>query len=63
MRYPTPKHRNILHLQADMKSGAGSHKVAQRPGPSAEEWDFETDERDLLPASDYFEKLDTSKWK
>lgn len=43
MKYPAPKHRNILHLQADMKSGAGSHKVARQPGPSVEEWDEERD--------------------
>jgi hypothetical protein len=37
----TPKHRNIVHLHASMKSGAGAHPMARKPGPSVEEWDDE----------------------
>ena len=39
MKTPTPKHRAIIHLAADMRKGAGAHPMAQKPGPSADEWD------------------------
>jgi hypothetical protein len=47
MKIQTPKHRNIIHLHAKMKSGAGTHKTARKDGPTAEEWDF--DEKEPLP--------------
>jgi hypothetical protein len=42
--YAAPKRRNIQHLLASMKSGAGVHSSARRPGPSVEEWDWQDEE-------------------
>ena len=51
--YAAPKHRNVIHLHAKMKTGAGTHSD-KRParGPSADEWDFELDEDSLNEAVD-----------
>lgn len=36
-----PARRNIQHLLAKVRSGAGSHPTTRKPGPSIEDWEDE----------------------
>ena len=47
---PAPKHRNIQHLSAKMKSGSGAHPSERKPGPDVEDWEDEEDELTPLPS-------------
>lgn len=47
IRFDAPKttRRNLMHLHAKMRTGAGLHGDGRRPctGPSASEWDWRDD--------------------
>jgi len=37
--YSAPARRNIVHLHAKMKSGAGTHKTNRKDGPTVDDWE------------------------
>lgn len=45
IRVEKPTRRNLVHLHAKMRTGAGLHGDGRRPctGPSASEWDWQDD--------------------
>jgi hypothetical protein len=41
IRAPAPKRRNVLAVGAYLRTGAGKHQTATKPGPDASEWDWD----------------------